>query len=223
MKLLQHVMWQGPHDAAPVRKTVLAAICDEMELNGRAATKAGLVVGPPRDTLSMWFNEGKKLAETAARCSPGWQPLHRRDQIYLQFYREAEAAHARWVANTLKLHRQMASGEVTIAEVTEQIDPTRTESDPDRPGRTRPVVLARTVKRRPGVPDVRALEFQLRMLARDEFAERVELTGADGEPIAVVDETEARARALLAGIDDYERGMIDATSAAQASETATDT
>lgn len=211
-------------DGRRTRKTVAQAIYDEMEATGRSAMQCAEAIGIPRDTISQCLNDGRKLAERAARMPEDWVPFDRRDQTVLDFFRGQQAAHSRWVAMRVRIHNKWAAGEQVVGETVDEIDPNNTVVDPQT-GQRRPVVLKSRASHRRTQPDLRAIEWELATMAREEvidqetgrlvtvrpFSPRVEVTGAEGGPIQTEGASDDRARDLLAAIDAYEAGMSDAT------------
>lgn len=197
----------APSDKDPERTlTVEAYICELMETTGRRAALCAAEAGVSRRTVEMWLAAGSK-AETKDQQRKLLYPDERR---LLGFLRNTRAAHARWTAENLRLHRQIAAGGLTIAEVIQEVDPTEEVVRPD--GTRGPKILKTRTKSTRLLPDKRALEWELERLALDDdghrlFAPRVEVTGAEGGPVETLDVDQAAAAKLIAEFDAFAVGV----------------
>lgn len=204
----------APTEEQPDRTlTVEAYICELMEATGRRAALCAAEAGVSRRTVEMWLSAGAK-AETKDAQGKLLYPDERR---LLGFLRNTRAAHARWTAENLRLHRQIAAGGLTIAEVIQEVDATRkADGTPVRDGEPnpRPFVVKTRTKSTRLLPDKRALEWELERLALDDdgnrlFAPRVEVTGAEGGPVETIDVDQAAAAKLIAEFDAFAQGVAD--------------
>jgi hypothetical protein len=187
-------------DGGSRRTTVLQAIVDHVEQTGVRPTLAAHAGNMTREQVARWLTAAARYAERAER---GHHLTHN-EQTILRFAHQCAAAKERWIASRLETHRQIAAGGLTLAEVVETVDPTQRDEN------GQPLVLHRRVRTSRTLPDPRAIEWELTRLGKEEgFAERTEVTGAEGGPIEVEsrEDREARIeRELLA----YQQGLIDA-------------
>lgn len=174
------------------------AIYQTMQATGLAATRCAEIVGLPRDTVSMWLNNGRRHHEAQEKGAALLVHEHR----LAVFFRETKSAHARWIAAQSEILTKIGEGGLITSEVTETVDPTKTGTD------GKPVVTERRVKSSRTLPDARVVQWQLERLAKDEFSPRVEVTGADGGPVSF-DSTGAAARELSDQVDAYVQGIED--------------
>ena len=188
-------------DGGSKRVTVAQAIVDHVEVTGLRPTLCAHAGHVTREQVSRWLVAASRYAERADRG----KSLTANEQTILRFANDCAAAKARWISDRLETHRQIAAGGLTTAEVVETVDPTERDED------GRPKIIARRVKTQRLLPDARAIEWELARLAKEEgFADRVEVTGADGGPIETESREEREERIeqeLLA----YQQGLADAS------------
>lgn len=186
-------------DGGSRRITVLQAIVEQVEQTGVRPTLAAHAGNVTREQVNRWLTQAARYAERAER---GHHLTHN-EQTILRFTHECHAAKERWIAARLDVHRQIAAGGLTVAEVIETVDPTQRDADGN------PTVVNRRIRTSRTLPDPRAIEWELARLGKEEgFAERTEVTGGDGGPIEVEsrEEREERIeRELLA----YQQGLLD--------------
>lgn len=190
---------QPTPDGGSRRLTVAQAIIEHIEQTGVRPTLAAHTGQVTREQVARWLTKASHLAERADRH----QHLTHNEQTILRFAHNCAAAKARWIAARLDIHRQIAAGGLTTAEVIETVDPSQ------RDERGQPVVVSRRVRTQRALPDPRAIEWELARLAREEgFADRVEVTGVDGGPVETESREDREARleheltAYLQGHDD---------------------
>lgn len=196
----------APTEAEPHRRiTVADAICEEMEATGLRAELCCRSVGVSRKTIEAWMAEGARACEKHDKG----HLLDRNERLRRDFLLNTRLAHARWIKVRLDLHHSIARGELVTGYVIEEIDPTKKEVVD---GKERPLVTKRTVRQSRTLPDVKALEWELERLARDEDGERIlaarlEVTGAEGGPLEVSTDPAARARSIAAEAEAFVRGL----------------
>lgn len=184
--------------------TIAEFIPEQMAANGRSAVAQADLAGLDRVTIQAWIRKG-----AAAEVRKGQNKLLYPDEVrFLDFLIATRAAHSRWAATQLATHHSIANGGLSTVEVTEKVNPLVLVAGAD--GQERPQVIERRVKTTRLLPDVKALEWELEHLARDEFPRRIEVTGKDGGPVEVAETSlEDRARSLMAEVDAYELGVAD--------------
>lgn len=196
----------APTDENPLRTvTVGEYICEMIATTGRRPGACAAAAGVSRRACDQWLVDAKSAE---VRQQEG-KLLYPQERLVLDFLLKVRLAQSRWVAERIETHKQIASGGLTTVEVIEKTDPTETVTNDD--GERVPKVLERRVKTTRLLPDARAIEWELKMLAGDEFAERLELTGADGGPIRTEDaRVEAAELAELSRLaDTYLEGVED--------------
>lgn len=198
---LHHLTAAPTADDPKRRLTVEAYICELMEATGRRAALCGNEAGVGRRTVEGWLTAG-----AAAELKEDSGKLLYPDEVrLLGFLRNTRAAHARWTRTHLEALSKLAAGGLTLGKVVEKVDPTR-KADGTKvaagEANPRPFVLERKVEQSMALPSETALRFLLERQALDEdgtrvLAPRVEVTGADGEPLGQGESRDDRVRRLI--------------------------
>jgi hypothetical protein len=187
-------------EGGSTRLTASQAIIRHIEQTGLRPTLCSNIGQVSRDQISRWINDAKRHAERHERG----QHLTENERTILRFAQDCTAAKERWITRQLDTHASISAGGLTTAEVVETVDPT--QQGPDG----RPLVVSRRVKTTRLLPDARAIEWELARLAKDEgFAERTEVTGADGGPVETESREDREAR-LEAELTAFQQGVAAA-------------
>lgn len=201
-KLGSHVTIPATNDEPERTISCAERICELMEAHGMRAELCARDVGVSRKTIESWMALG---ANAEDKRNQG-HLLYPQEQRFLDFLLNTRAAHSRWTHRHLATLASIAEGGLIIGKIVEKVDPT--QLDPQG----RPLVIERKVEQAKALPDAKALTWLLERQARDDdgvriFAQRLEVTGADGGPIEVddrqarIDALNAEADAFLAGAD----------------------
>lgn len=197
------------------------AIYQSMRTSGLSAPRCAQIVGLPRQTVSLWLMEGRKASERQARGAH----LTVAEERHADFFNGTGQAHAEWIRDQQELHHSVAAGGITVTETEVEVDPTEMVRDVEH-GRVveRPKILKRRIRSKTTLPDARAIEWELERLARsgdperhrdgvavDDYATRVEITGADGGPIEVGSLSDEASR-LAAEAEAFVAGAAEASS-----------
>lgn len=198
---LHHLTAAPAPDDPDRRLTVEDYIVELMDATGRRAALCANEAGVGRRTVEGWLAAGA-AAETKQDAGKLLYP----DEVrLLGFLRKTRAAHARWTRRNLEALEKIAAGGLTMGEVVEKVDPTRkadgTKAAAGEPN-PRPFVVERKVKQSMTLPQASSLQWLLERQALDEagqrvFAPRVEVTGADGEPLGTGETRDDRVRRLV--------------------------
>lgn len=205
--------------------TVAERIYELMGDNGTRAELCGVDAGVDRRTVVAWMTAGARAEEKRFKG----HLLTPKEQHVYDFLLNTRAAHARWVHRNITVLSQLAAGGLVVGKIVEEVDPSLPEIDPlsgqpvlDRDGKPRPKVIKRRIEQQRQAPSESSLRWLLERLARDEdgqrmFAQRVEVTGADGAPLAGDEDRTAREDRLAAELLAYAEGY----NARQAEESST--
>ena len=171
----------GEHDGHPI--TVFDRIVGLIE-NNAYYESAFAAAGVPIDTGRGWLRTGAKVLIKIGDCpvddAPGLTDLERRCAHFSTAVRQAEGRAD--VAATLDVQKLARGG------VLEQVTTIKVDADGNE--------IERTIKSTYTLPDLRAIQWlQKHGPYRDRYADRVELTGAEGGPIEL--SQAERATALL--------------------------
>jgi hypothetical protein len=187
-------------EGGSIRTTTSQAIIRHIETTGLRPTLCSAAGQVTREQIVKWINDANRYTQRAERG----QHLTENERTILRFATDCHAAKERWITRQLDTHRSIAAGGLTTAEVVETVDPT--QQGPDG----RPLVVSRRVKTTRLLPDARAIEWELARLAKDEgFAERTEVTGADGGPVETESREDREAR-LEAELTAFQQGVAAA-------------
>lgn len=135
---------------------------------------AAVASGIPKSTFQSWMKRGREAAEAV---SVG-REIDSKERIFLEFMLAVEEARSAAMEDAVVAHQRLAFGG-EVLEVTENLDEETGE------------IKSRTI--RFSKPDRNALEWYLERSHPDIFGtKRLELTGADGGPISIEEESSAR-------------------------------
>lgn len=175
-------------DGTPI--TVADQIVDHVRAVGAEVAVAAAVVGVHRDTVYDWLKIGARARARINR--PGSERLTVHETRCLDFSDRYIAAEAEWhMRQLVTLERSQQPQTRTIT--TEKLDPAGN-------------VIERTVRTEIVPGDTDAAKWRLQRKHRDLYADRVEVTGADGSPLIPQAE---RARDLARNLEAWKAGTED--------------
>lgn len=149
-----------------------------------AAGSAGIT----NETLWRWLREGAR-AQRLLHAGTKPRDLTAEQRRLATFSEEVFRAIGEWEANSNLLLERLARGGTRIVTVTEKVD---------KDGN----VIDKTTKTETLGPSAAVIQWRLSRRFPDRYADRVEVTGAGGEPISV----ESRAKSLADGLRAFQQG-----------------
>lgn len=176
-------------DGTPVPVTVFDRIVSALRA-GNYIEGAAASAGMSKQAVYDWMKLGARtrLANTPDKD----RTTHERRCVeFLDAVAEAEAA---WEAQANTTLEQLSRGGIPVETVTVKVD-----------GKGK--VIERTTKTTATLPDAATIKWRLKRRFRDRYAERIEVTGAEGEPLLPMDE---RAAAIVEGLRNAREAKAEA-------------
>ncbi len=180
--MLTQVLSERANDDGTTTKITVADRIIEAVRAGTPLEGAAASGGITNDTLWRWIREGAKATRL---LTAGTKPkdLTAEQRRLAEFSEEIHRAAGEWEANSNLLLERLARGGTKIVTVTEKVDAAGT-------------LIDRTTKTETLGPSPQVLQWRLSRRFPQRYADRVEVTGAGGEPISV----ESRAKSLADGL-----------------------
>lgn len=188
-------------DGAEVNVTVSERIISALRA-GTPMAGAAASVGVHTDTVYGWMAEGSRINQRLTSARVNRSSLSARERRLADFSVEVVRAMGEWEANANALLEQIMRGGLEVRTITVKVN-----ADGNQVERSEKVERL--------APNAGVLQWRLSRLFPDRYSGRVEITGAEGEPLSA----DVRARNLADSAKEYLAGAAAQRELAAETET----